>query len=431
MDTNITPTAPHSAPPAPDAARKALLRDPNMRWLLAGSFVSLIGDQFTLIALPWAALQLSGDPLVLGIVLAMVGVPRAAFILVGGAFVDRFSPKRVLMLTKYANALLLAVLAAAIGSGALDVVGLCALALGIGLAAAFSIPAATSMLPQIVERAQLPAANGLTMGLRQITMFLGPLAAGALVASAGGARGLAAAFAVDAASFVLSAWTLAKVRTRPQAPAARQDVLAAVAEGLRHCWNDRQLRALLAYGSAVTLLIVGPLQTALPVLASTVPAIGAGGLGTMLGAHGAGMLVGLALAGARPGWRLGTLGATVLAIDATVGLLIVPFGHVTQTWQGVALLLATGAGAGFVQVLVFSWLQRRVPPVLMGRAMSVFMFVFVGLAPLSAAAAGALLRHVALPALFAAAGGMLVALVALALAWPGSPMRRLGEAAAA
>lgn len=430
MDTTTTPTVPPSAAPDPAAARHALLRDPSMRWLLAGGFVSLIGDQFTLIALPWAALQLSGDPLVLGIVLAMVGVPRAAFILFGGAFVDRYSPRRVLMLTKHANTVLLGGLALAIATGTLGVAGLCAFALGIGIASAFSIPAATSVLPQVVERAQLPAANALSMGLRQVTMFIGPLAAGALIAGAGGAQGLAAAFAVDAASFALSAWTLSRVRTRPQPAPAHQAVVAAIIEGLRHAWNDRQLRALLGYGSAVTLLIVGPLQTALPVLASSVPAIGAGGLGTMLGAHGAGMLIGLALAGSKPRWRPGTLGATVLAIDAGVGLLILPLGHITATWQGVVLLLATGTAAGFVQVLVFSWLQRRVPPVLMGRTMSLFMFVFVGLAPLSAAVAGAVLRWVALPTLFAAAGGLLVALVGAALAWPGSPMRRLGEAAA-
>lgn len=428
-------TASVSAPPpaaSPDAAatRQALLRDPSMRWLLIGSFVSLIGDQFTLIALPWAALQLSGDPLVLGIVLAMVGVPRAAFILFGGAFVDRYSPRRVLVLTKYVNTVLLGGLALAIGTGTLGVLGLCALALGIGIASAFSIPAGTSMLPQVVERSQLAAANALSMGLRQITLFVGPVAAGMLIAGAGGANGLAAAFSVDAASFALSAWTLARVRTRPRPPPSRQAVIAAIVEGLRHAWNDRPLRALLGYGSAVTLLIVGPLQTALPVLAASVPAIGAGGLGTMLGAHGAGMLFGLALAGAKPAWRLGTLGATVLAIDASVGLLIAPLGHVTATWQGVALLLATGTGAGFVQVLVFSWLQRRVPPMLMGRTMSLFMFVFVGLAPMSAAVAGAMLRSVALPTLFAAAGGLLVALVVAALAWPGSPMRRLGEGAA-
>jgi hypothetical protein len=78
-----------------------------------------------LIALPWAALQLSGDPLVLASCLAMVGVPRAAFILVGSAFVDRHSPQRVLMLSKHVSTVLLAVLACGIGFGLLNVAGLC------------------------------------------------------------------------------------------------------------------------------------------------------------------------------------------------------------------------------------------------------------------------------------------------------------------
>ena len=96
----------------PDAdTRAALLRNPNFRWMTGGALLSMLGDQFTLIALPWLVLQMTGDTLVLGTVLALVSVPRALFILIGGALVDRHSPKQVLMITKYVNLVLLAVLA--------------------------------------------------------------------------------------------------------------------------------------------------------------------------------------------------------------------------------------------------------------------------------------------------------------------------------
>ena len=85
----------------------SLKNDANFRWLLSGGILSMLGDQFTLIALPWLVLKLTGDPLSLGLVLALLGAPRAIFILVGGALVDRYSPKRVLMLSKHASALLL------------------------------------------------------------------------------------------------------------------------------------------------------------------------------------------------------------------------------------------------------------------------------------------------------------------------------------
>jgi hypothetical protein len=66
---------------------------PNFCLLSTGAFTSLLGDQFALIATPWLVLQLTGDPLMLGTVLALEGIPRAAFILFGGAITNRLSPR--------------------------------------------------------------------------------------------------------------------------------------------------------------------------------------------------------------------------------------------------------------------------------------------------------------------------------------------------
>jgi hypothetical protein len=75
----------HNAPRAAHPLRAVLsLRD--FRLLFAGVSTSLLGDQFALIATPWLVLQLTGDPLALGIVLALEGVPRALFMLFGGNY---------------------------------------------------------------------------------------------------------------------------------------------------------------------------------------------------------------------------------------------------------------------------------------------------------------------------------------------------------
>lgn len=66
------------------------LRD--FRLLFSGATTSLLGDQFTLIATPWLVLQLTNDPMALGTVLALEGIPRALFMLLGGAITDRISP---------------------------------------------------------------------------------------------------------------------------------------------------------------------------------------------------------------------------------------------------------------------------------------------------------------------------------------------------
>lgn len=431
-----------TAPAAPATPPTPLLREPNFRWLMAGSALSLLGDQFTLIALPWLVLQMTGDTRVLGTVLALVSVPRAVFILLGGALVDRYSPKQVLMLTKYINLVLLACLSGLVATGQLNLAMVYGLSLAIGLATAFSIPAATSMMPQVVARPQLQAANGMSLGLRQLTMFVGPLAAGLLMllfgdgrgSSGGGgavghSTGIALAFALDALSFGLSAWTLAKVRTlaataAPQAAAPA--VLAAVAEGLAHCWRDRELRSCFLYWSAVALFIMGPVQIAVPVLASSTGGLGAAAFGSLLGAHGAGTLAGMVLSGLLPRLRLRSLGLTILLFDAVIGLLFMPMGLITALWQGVVLMLAIGLLGGFMQVRVFTWIQQRVPPALIGRAMSLFMFIFMGLAPVSAAATGWVMQSIGLPTLFMACGGSLLLLVALAFAM--TPVRAIQDA---
>lgn len=415
--------------------RAHLLHDRNFRWLISGSALTMLGDQFTLIALPWLVLRMTADTMVLGTVLALISVPRALFILVGGALVDRHSPKQVLMLTKYANMLLLGLLAGLVLSGGLALWMVYALSLGIGLATAFSIPAGTAMMPHVVARHQLQAANSISLGLRQLTMFLGPLLAGLLIALFGdgssttaNATGIGLAFAFDALSFAVSAWTLARVQTHaaPPATSAPQAVLASVWDGLVHFWRDQDLRTCFIYWAAIALFIMGPIHIAIPVLASTKPELGAAAFGTMVGAHGAGTLAGMVLSGLLPRLRLGSLGTTILVLDAVIGVLFMPMGLITAAWQGAALMLCIGLLGGFMQVRVFTWIQQRVPPLLLGRAMGMFMFIFMGLAPVSAAVTGWVMQSIALARLFSFSGGILLVLALAVFAL--TPMRRMAEA---
>jgi MFS family permease len=432
-----------NAPSTPTAARAALLRDRNFNWLMSGGAISTLGDQFTMIALPWLVLKLTGDPVALGMAVALMGIPRAILILFGGALVDRHSPKRILMLTKHANTVLLAVLAVLVWSGQARLPVVLTLALGLSLASAFSIPAGTSMLPHAVAPQFLQAANGMMMGLRQVTMLAGPLLAGLLFALAGDGsggphhmRGLALAFGFDCLSFAVSAWTLAQVVPRPFTPAAPQPVLRSVADGLAAVWRDTLLRTCFVYWGLCACVIGGVMQVALPLLANN-RLHGAATLGLLMGAHGAGALLGMAasgLAGRRYAGRrhagrrrAGNLGMTLLLIDGLAGVLLVPLGMITASWQGMIINVAIGMLGGFVQVAVFTWIQQRVPRALLGRTMSLFMFIFMGLAPLAAAVAGWVAARVALPVLFAGAGLGLTG--AALLAWLFTPMRTLRDAA--
>src|SRR5512138_137842 len=84
----------------------------NFRLLWIGEGISLLGDTFYLIALPWLVLQLTGSALALGTIMALASIPRAVFMLVGGAFVDRYSPRSVMIASNVARFVLVALLSA-------------------------------------------------------------------------------------------------------------------------------------------------------------------------------------------------------------------------------------------------------------------------------------------------------------------------------
>jgi MFS family permease len=409
------------------------LRDPSFRWLLAGGAVSILGDQFTMIALPWLVLQLTGDALTLGLVIALMGVPRAVLILFGGAVVDRYSPKTVLMLTKYANALLLGLLAALVLSGHATLVLVAPIALSIGVASAFSIPSGTSILPHVVAPEHLRQANSMLMGMRQVSLLAGPLVAALLFVLAGDgskgmhdATGLAIAFGIDCASFIVSAFTLARVRLRAvPAPAAREPILRSVGAGLAMVWNDPVMRACFIYWAVCSCVLSGLMQVALPVLANT-RLHGAASLGLLLGAHGAGSLAGMALTGIKGNVRVRNLGTTLLLIDAVVAALVLPLSWLAATWQIALLNVAVGVLAGFMQVAVITWIQQRVPQAMLGRTMSIFMFILMGLAPLAAGVTGWVMEFAGLSGLFT--GSALLLAGAAALAYAFTPIRSMVDA---
>lgn len=416
----------------PNPSQGALWRNTNFRWLCGGGVISLLGDQFTLIALPWLVLKLSGDPLALGGLLAAMGAPRAVLMLVGGALVDRSSPRRILLLTKYANALLIGLLGALVLMGRVDMTLVYVLAAAIGVCSAFAWPAGSALLPGVIEPALLAPANGILMGMRQVAMLFGPLLAGVVIAAGGDtgggiadARGLGIALLFDALSYLLSAATLSRVFPLGQTPPAanKPPLLDSLKAGLRYCWDDTTLRACFLYWGAMALFVSGPLQIAMPLLAERLG--GAGTYGSLMAAHGAGMLAGMLLSSVRPGLRIANFGTTLLVADGVVGLLFIAMAGVAGIWQGVGVLVALGVIGGYLQVAMMSWLQKRISLDMLGRGMALLMFLFMGLAPVSAALSGWLVGIVGLGAIFAGAG--VAMLVVVLFGYVATPIRHLRE----
>ncbi|HUS74872.1 MAG TPA: MFS transporter [Methanothrix sp.] len=385
----------------------------DFRLLFAGVSTSLLGDQFALIATPWLVLQLTGDPLALGIVLALEGIPRALFMLFGGAITDRLSPRIIMLASDIARFVLAALMTVAVFTGMVQMWMLYAFGLGFGLVAGFAIPAGNSIVPMLVKEKDLLAGNSLVMGVGQLVGFVGPVVAGILIGKFSDSLfGIGLAFGIDSVTFAISAMMLwlmhlgGKLHSSTDA-LDKQSVWAAIMTGLRYVWKDEALRLMFLIIAAVNFLFVGPILVGIPVLADQRLAEGAVAFGLLMSGFAGGNLGGFLLAGALPKPTGRTMRLFLIVLLAAFGIVMGIMGFINLTWIDFGLMLLLGLGNGYVTIILFTSIQTRAPRTMLGRIMSLLMLSSIGLVPVSQVISGAIGAW-NLTLLFVSAGGLIV-----------------------
>ncbi len=368
----------------------------DFRLLFGGAATSLLGDQFAFIATPWLVLQLTGDPLALGIVMALEGLPRAIFMLIGGAITDRVSPRLIMIAADAIRCVLTALMAVAVFTGAVQMWMLYVFALLFGLVSGFAIPAENSIVPVLVKQQDLQAGNSLMMGLAQLVQFVGPTVAGILIGQyAHSLFGIGLAFGLDAISFIVSMaclWLIRGVSAPVPAEGGGEQggVWAAIRAGMQYVWDDQTLRLLFTVMLAVNFLVIGPLLVAVPVLADQRLPEGAVAFGLLMSGYAGGNLGGYILAGMLPRPSGGTVRSVLIVLLVAFGLVIAALAFITHTWVGFVMLLLMGLANGYAAIILITWMQLRTPRDMLGRMMGLLMFASNGLVPVSQALSGAL-----------------------------------------
>jgi MFS family permease len=278
----------------------------NFRLLWLGEAISLVGDQFYLIALPWLVLQITGNALAMGTMMAVGGIPRAAFMLLGGALSDRFQPRTVMLSTNLIRMALVAILSGIVIAGVTELWMLYIFALVFGLADAFFFPAQGAIVPRVIHRPEhLQTANSIIQGTAQFSLFAGPVLAGIIIAlldgNDGDTTGIGVALGIDAITFLASACSLWLMKTvAPSSEEESQSPLHAIRDGLAYTWNNKLLRYFFTLIGLANIFINGPLMVGIPVLADSRLPEGAAAFGIVMSAFGGGSLVGIILAGLLP-----------------------------------------------------------------------------------------------------------------------------------
>ncbi len=390
------------------------LRIRDFRLLFAGETVSVLGDQFHFIALAWLALQVTGSGLALGTVLMTAAIPRAVFMLVGGAFSDRFSPRTLMLVSNVVRGAVVGLLAALVLAGRAELWHLYVLAGIFGVVDAFFYPAMSTIIPMLVPGRMLAPANAVIQGSSQIMSLIGPALAGALIAVVG----TGPAFVIDAATFVVAALAIALVRGGRRAASTEEErpgVLASIGGGIRAAWADPAVRGTLVIITAFNLAFTGPVSVGLAWLAEERFAGGSAAFGLLFSVWGGGALIGAVIGGSVA--RIPRFGTVLLAASCALGIGMILLGFAPTLPIALAILAPMGLLVGFINVQYFAWIQRRVADDLRGRVLSLVMLSSVGLAPVSLAAAGALVDLGAATLMYAVAGGIILVAALAGAAW--------------
>ncbi len=400
----------------------ALRASRDLRLLVLGNFVTGLGTQATLVALPYQVFVQTRSPALTGLLGAVELVPLVAMSLYGGALADRMDRRRLLLYDQLALVVLAGMLAAGAFAGHPPLLGLYVLA---GLLAGFGAiqnVARAAIVPNVVAPEQLRSALALNFGLAQLTMVIGPALGGILIATAG----LGTVYTVDAVSCL--GMVLTAIAMAPQPPHVEHEqrplgIRRSIAEGLRFVRSESALMG--SFGIDLAAMTFGMPRTLFPVLSLTVYHAGAAGTGALFAAVSAGATV----AALTTGWlnRTRRLGRVVIWAVIAWGSAIALAGLVSSLWPALVLLALAGAADSVSAVCRSTINQTVTPDALRGRMSSVFSLVVTSGPRLGDIESGAV-ASLSTPRVSVVSGGAACVVSALLLVWAFPALARYDSA---
>ncbi len=361
------------------------LRRREFRLVYIAATISVVGDRFAFVALPFAMLAASRSPGDIGIVIAAETAARGAFLLFGGVMADRLRRSRVMIAADIVRAGCQATLAALFITGHVSLPALVALQALHGAASAFFDPASTGLVAEVVPSDELQPANAQLSISRGLATIVGPVLAGFLIVlfSAG------VAIAVDAASFVLSAAFLLLIPTRKRSrePTAPQErMLDDLRVGFRELVARPWLLMIMGASGVSLMAILGTLFVLGPVVASRSLG-GSEAWGLVVGAFGLGSVAGGFVA-------LKVIARRQLRAIFVVALITVPGILLLAIPAPIAVLalaeVAAGIAMSYAGTVYEVVLQQWIPPAVLARVASYDWLVTTVLSSVGLVLAGVL-----------------------------------------
>jgi len=363
-----------------------LYRYPAFGRLWIGRSISLFGDTFTLIALPWFVLQITESGTATASILLTLQLPAILTSMAIGSLVDRFQPRAIITIDNGLRTLIIGLIPILYWFGLLELWFLFLLTFLAGMLVSATEVGSRSVLPELVEDQDLDAANMLWSFSLNLSLVLGPAVAGLLVASFGGPSVLL----IDAVTFAVMAFVAVTIPNVERSKSSAQALLSEPL-GLRQLWDMKVVRNTTLL-SLVFFFSYGPLEAAMPLYSDTILQTDAQGYGLLWSALAVGALIGT-LSSTALSRRL-RLGVALPLIALLWGASLLPMAFTNKLGLACGLLLLGGLMWGPYTPMETTLLQRNVPKEQLGRVFGARSTLLTGGSPLGLAVGGILLAFV-------------------------------------
>jgi MFS family permease len=346
------------------------------------------------LALAWWVLEKTGSAIAMGTVLIFSMLPTLLFILIGGMVVDQVDRKKLMLFSDVLRGLAVAVVAWLAYARLLEVWHIYLLSILFGLVDAFFQPAYSALVPEVVQAVDLPSANSLTSMSAQVTGVAGPAVGAAMVALGG----TSLSFALDAASFFISAacilpmveWSYFLIKQPPSTASQHTMTIKSgwndILEGLKFVASSPFLWITISIAGFANITMSGPTSVGLPFLVKDHLHAGVGLLGALYSLFSVGSVIGAIYHGSKARLRHRGL---LAYFSWTIGAALLAFFGLSEN----ILLIEAGAiimgfcFAGFGLVWLNA-LQELVPNELLGRVTSLDILGSYALLPVGYALTG-------------------------------------------
>ena len=360
-----------------------LRESPAFRRLWLGTAASAVGSQLTLVAVSLEVYRLTQDSFYVGLLSIFALVPLVLGGLLGGSIADAHDRRRVALLASSVLWLTTGCLALQAWLQIGNVWLLYALVAVQSGAQAINQPARSAIIPVLVRKELLPAANALSMMSMGLSMTAGPLLAGVLVATIG----FAWTYTIDVASFAFVVWALVKLPAMPPDRVTHRAGLRSVVEGFRFLGTRPNLRMTFVI-DLIAMMLAQP-RALLPAIGALMIGGGEATVGILLAATAVGAFLaglfsgplgGVRAQGAAVVWSVMGWGASVAGLGLVVVLAGRSGGAGVTAWLIPAALCCALAGIADSVSAVFrtTILQSAAPDHLRGRLQGVFVVVVAG-----------------------------------------------------